>query len=583
MKNDFKNNNVEEIKARINPLEIISKYVTLEKSGDKYKGLCPFHQENTPSFFVDPNNGLYYCFGCQAGGDVIKFLMELEGWTFIETMRYLAQEVGVSFNENTEKKYSEKEKLYKANENIKKYYKYNLYDKSGENGLAYLYNRGFTDKVIKLAEIGYALPGWSNLLKYIKDNDFNIEQYLNLGLIKHSSNSNYKQKYYDQFRNRIVFPIKDVLGRTIGFGGRTISDEQPKYLNSSESMIYHKSYSLYGIYQARKAIKENDYVILAEGYLDVLALWQAGFYNTVASLGTAFTKEQSSIIKRYTSNIVICYDGDSAGKSASKKAIEVMKNYDFNIKVAVIPNNLDPDDYIKEYGHKKFREEILTKAIPAMDFIAKDISDKYNLENRQEKLKFAAELVKFLSNLENRLQQAGYLDTYAEQYKLDKSALEYELRRAISSKRVSQNRNNQENNKKNNEKLKEKILTQEKKLLKLIIDSKKSIKSDIFVSPEHKKLCDLINSKDWTTIDDLVDLSREHNIEGVIANIIFYDSIEESEVDLVRQLTILSMERKINLLRKRISNSVRIGEDPTELLLEFKKLEHERAQLYTNK
>lgn len=579
----MKNNNVEEIKARINPYEIISKYVTLEKSGDKYKGLCPFHQENTPSFYLEPNNGLYYCFGCQAGGDVIKFLMELEGWTFIETMRYLGQEVGISFNESKKKNYSEKDKLYKANKIVKKHYQHNLQSKNGENGLAYLYNRGLTDKTIKLAELGYALPRWSNLLKYINDNSLNINDFLKLGVIKKSSNSNYKQKYYDQFRNRIIFPIKDVLGRTIGFGARTIDDEEPKYLNSTESIVYHKSYSLYGIYKARKAIKENDYVILAEGYLDVLALWQAGFRNSVASLGTAFTKEQANIIKRYTSNIIICYDGDSAGKSASKKAINIMKNYDFDIKVAIIPQSLDPDDYIKEYGNKKFREKILLKAMPAMDFMVQTISDKYNLENRQEKLKFASELVNFLSNLENRLEQAGYLDTYAEQYKLDKSALEYELRRALNSKRIHQKKRNHDNNQEKNVKLKEKILTQEKKLLKLIIDSKKSINSDIFVLPEHKKICDLINSRDWSTIDDLIDLSREYNLEGIIANVNFYDSIKEDEVDLVRQLTILSMERKINLLRKKISESVRIGEDPTELLLEFKKLEQERAQLYTNK
>jgi DNA primase len=461
---------------------------------------------------------------------------------------------------------------------VKDYYKKNIYFHKGENGLAYLYSRGLTDEIIKLADLGYAYPGWNNLLEHINKNKMSVEQFLKLGLLKQSTNSNYRQKYYDQFRNRIIFPIKDVLGRVIGFGGRTIGDDEPKYLNSSESLIYHKSYSLYGIYQARKHIKERDYVILAEGYLDVLALWQAGFLNTIASLGTAFTKEQASIIKRYTSNIVICYDGDKAGQNAAKKAIEIMKEFGFNIKVAVIPDKQDPDDFIKKNGKDKFKKDILSKALPAIDFIVSEIANKFNLKNREEKIRFASELVKFLSNLENRLEQAGYLSTYAEQYKLDKSALEYEL------SRISRNNNqNKEKRVSQPTKIKEIVLTQEKKLLKLIIGSKKSIPCEIFILPNHKRLCELIQSDDWSDINDLILLAKENDLESTIANIMLFDSVEENEIGLIKQLTLVSLERKINLIRKEISETVKVGEDPTELLMEFKELEQKRAQLHTNK
>jgi len=550
----------------------------LEKSGEKYKGLCPFHQENTPSFYLDPNNGLYYCFGCQAGGDIIKFLMEIEGWSFLETMRYLGNEVGISFNQTNKTNYTEKEKLYSINDKVKNYYKRNLYSKKGEDGLAYLYSRGLTDKIIRRAELGYALVGWNNLLEYTNNKNINIDSFLKLGLIKHSSNSNYRQKYYDQFRNRIIFPIKDVLGRVIGFGGRTIGDDEPKYLNSAESMIYHKSYSLYGIYQARKNIKEEDYVILAEGYLDVLALWQEGFLNTIASLGTAFTKDQASTIKRYTSNMIVCYDGDSAGQNATQKAIDVMKEYDFNLKVAMIPEGLDPDDYIKKYDKNKFQVEVLEKAISATDFTVKRIAENYNLNNREDKIRFSSELVKFLANLENRLEQAGYLATYAEEYKLDRSALEYEL-----SKLAWKNNKRQVKKEQKTSEIREIILTQEKKLLKLIIGSKKLVPCEIFILPKHQRLCELITLENWSDVDELIALARDDNLESMVANIVFHDSIEENETGLIRQLTMVSIERKINILRKKISEAVKVGDDPTSLLLQFKDLEQKRAQLHTNK
>lgn len=576
---NFQNNNIGEIKASINPYEIVSKYVALEKSGDKFKGLCPFHQENTPSFHLDANNGLYYCFGCQAGGDVIKFLMEIEGWTFIETMRYLGKEAGIQFNERNKKQYSEKEKLFKANQKALEYYKNNLFHKRGENALAYLYSRGFTDKLIKFAELGFALPRWDTLSTHIKNNKLDVNDYLKLGLIKESTNTRYENNYYDQLRNRIVFPIKDVLGRTIGFGGRTIGDDEPKYLNSPENDLYHKSNSLYGIYQARSYIKDNDYAILAEGYLDVLALWQAGFYNTIASLGTAFSKGQANIIKRYTSNLIICYDGDSAGKRATNNAIEIMKDFDLNIKVAMIPDGLDPDDYIKKYGGANFKTNILHKAIPSMDFLVKMICDQYDLNKVQEKLEFATELTVFLSNIENRLEQAGYLSTYAEQYKLDKNALEYEMNRVSSGHFTKR----EVITKKSDNSLKGKILAQEKKLLKLMLDSKKPISSEIFALTEHKKLCELINENSLLDLKDLVELSKNKRLEGVLANIALLDSFEENETELIRQLTVFNIERTISALRKKISEAVKIGEDPTVLLEQFKKFEQERAKLYKNK
>ena len=576
------NSNINEIKARINPLDIVSKYVTLTKSGTRYKGLCPFHQEKTPSFTLDVENGLYYCFGCQAGGDVIKFLMDIEGWNFIETMRYLSKETGVSFSQGDSKTRTEKERLFNVNQRVANYYMKNLGSSYGESAREYLKNRGFSDDIIKLASLGYAFPKWDSLANYSKNSDIDYSDLEKLGLINRSTNNTSVIRYYDRFRNRIIFPIRDVLGRVIGFGARTIGDDEPKYLNSPETMLYHKGNSLYGLYESRTAIKDNDYIILLEGYLDVLALWQAGYGNAIASLGTAFTEEQANIIKRYTSNIIICYDGDSAGVNAALKAINTMKNFDLNIKVVSIPNSLDPDDYIKEYGKDKFNI-LLEESLNGMDFMIHQLSLGFNLNNRDDKLNFAIKLVKILSKIENRIEQAGYLDAYAEQYTLDKNALEIELNKLTNSEfSTSHNvRNIRVGNSGSN--LRELIALQERKLLKLLMDSKKTVPDNIFAIREHRKICEIMNSHNWSSPSELMDFLKEHNLESDFAKIMFCDAIDEDEVELVRQLSILSKERQLKSLRKKISEAVSIGEDPTDLLMKFREVEQERAQLYTNK
>ncbi len=579
-KDNISGSGVNEIKSKISALDIVSKYVSLTKSGERYRGLCPFHQEKTPSFYLDDGNGLYYCFGCQAGGDIIKFLMDIEGWTFIETMRYLSKETGVPFGVDNTRERSEKERLYSVNQRVADYYMATLRGRNGKQAMSYLNNRGFSKEIINTFAVGYALPNWEGLCSFAKSNQINSADLQKLGLIAKSNNPQTNQSFYDKFRNRIIFPIRDVLGSVVGFGARTIGSDEPKYLNSPETMLYHKGSSLYGIYEARNAIKNQDCVILLEGYLDVLALCQAGFNNSIASLGTAFTKEQANIIKRYTSNVIICYDGDSAGVEAVIKAIGVMKNFDFSLKIALIPNGLDPDDYLMKFGKESFKE-LLDKAMDSMDFIIHQLSLRYDLENRDDKFKFATNLVKMLAKVENRIEQEGYLRSYAEQYKLDKNALEFELNKVLnlnSRDEISINRVES-----NDLGLRDIIAAQEKKLLKILIDSKKTVSDDIFAIPEHKKICKIMNSHSWESLSDIMDSVKKHKLDSTLASIMINESFEENEVKLFRQLSILSKERRLRTIRRKISETVRVGEDPTDLLQEFRELERERAQLYGNK
>lgn len=339
-------------------LDVVADFVTLKKSGSIYKGNCPFHQERTPSFVVNPNKNIFKCFGCGKGGDAIGFIMEYEKLSYPEALRYLAQKYNIEVeethtqSEESKEEQSKIESLYIALNFASKFYQQQLTEtEDGRNiALNYCKERGFSNEIISTFQIGYSPDSYDTFYKEAKSNAFNEDILLKAGLIKEKN-----EKRYDFFRDRLMFPIWNVSGKVIAFGGRILKkvDNQPKYINTAETDVYHKSQILYGIFQAKSDIRKNDACFLVEGYTDVISLHQSGIKNVVASSGTALTKEQVFLIKRFTENIIILYDGDAAGIKAALRGLDIVLELGLNVKIVLLPDGEDPDSFVKQKGKEE--------------------------------------------------------------------------------------------------------------------------------------------------------------------------------------------------------------------------------------
>ena len=334
---------VEKIRERIRIEEVVQEYTTLKRSGTKLKGLCPLHQEKTPSFYVDPDKQLFYCFGCGKGGDLFTFLMEVEGLTFPEAVERLAKRAGISIEKRSSRSRSIRSKLISACEFANAYFRNIIASPEGKRAREYLERRGILPETAEKFQLGYSN---GRLLQYAKNRSFPIEHLVSAGiLIK-------KEKTYERFIRRVIFPIKDVAGRTVGFAGRTLdtSKDIAKYINSPETPVYHKSDILYGLHLSKKEIARKDLAILVEGYFDIITLFQAGIQNVVAASGTAFTERQSQILSRFTKNVLLLFDGDEAGRKAALRIIPSLLSQGFNLKVLLLPGGKDPDEFVRKNG-----------------------------------------------------------------------------------------------------------------------------------------------------------------------------------------------------------------------------------------
>jgi DNA primase len=342
------------IKDRIDIVSVISRYLTLKKAGASYKGHCPFHKDDTPSFIVNAEKGLWHCFGCGEGGDVFAFLMKIEKLSFPEAAERLAAEVGLSLNRRED---GEREKLRAINSEAAAYFSANLADSAaGRRGREYLIGRGYEEETWEQFGLGYALPGWENLKKrFVKQ--YGEKLLLNLGLLVTGKDSS-----YDRFRDRVIFPIYDLAGQPIAFGGRSFEGE-PKYLNSPKTALFDKGYHLYGLSWARDALREQHTAILVEGYTDVLSLHRAGVTHAVGSMGTALTQKQADLLARFAEEVVIVYDRDAAGGAASLRGMQILRNSGLSVRIATLPEGDDPDSLVRRDGAKRFLE-IVDKAIP---------------------------------------------------------------------------------------------------------------------------------------------------------------------------------------------------------------------------
>ena len=433
---------LDELVSRNDIVDVVSSYVALTRKGGNYFGLCPFHNEKTPSFSVSPDKQIYHCFGCKHGGGVISFIMEIENLSFPDAVRFLAKRVNMEVPEdNTDQEAARRrQRVLALNRDAARWFYQNLSTPQGAAVAAYLDRRQITRKTAVSFGLGAALDSWDSLLTAMLAKGYTKAELLAAGLVV----QNQQGRLYDKFRNRLMFPVIDVRGDVVAFGGRVLDKSEPKYVNTQETIVYSKRRNLYGINLAKKTKRPN--IILCEGNIDVITLHQAGFDNAVASMGTALTTEQTRILSRFTKELVLCYDNDNAGKAATEKAIALLENSEFNVRVLQLPRRLqdgeyvkqDVDDFIKFHGAAAF-EAILIGSENQMDFRMDAVAAKYDLRDDEQRIAYAGEISQLIAALPNAVEREVYAGRAAERAGISREAMLLEVKRAYG-KRKSQDR-----------------------------------------------------------------------------------------------------------------------------------------------
>lgn len=427
---------IQSVQNQIDIVDVISEYVQLQKKGRNYKGPCPFHQERDPSFTVSSEKQIFYCFGCTTGGNVFKFLMLHEGMTFYEAVKFLAQRVGVTLPETRfDTKHREQSGIAnRINLMAKEFYRDVLNNwKEASFAREYLIQRGLTIEIIDLYELGYAVDSWNQLVRHFDKNGINANMLVNLGLAASG-----RSGAYDRFRSRIIFPIKDIAGNVVGFGGRVIGEGQPKYLNTPETKYFNKSRILYGLFEARRFIRELNSAVIVEGYMDVISARQHGVNNVVASLGTSLTREQVQLLMRYTREVFIAFDSDAAGVAATIRSLDLMQELGCSIRVVEIPDGKDPDDFLQKNGVDGWKY-LLSKAESLIEYKIKHLKSNNGNKGIKNSAVLLEQLLPNLDNIRNEVEKAEAIKQVAARLHTSWDAVAGELARYCAKKQ----RNNQ--------------------------------------------------------------------------------------------------------------------------------------------
>ncbi|WP_141994201.1 DNA primase [Bacillus sp. B4EP4a] len=430
---------INQIREAVDIVDLIGEYVQLKKQGRNYFGLCPFHGENSPSFSVSTEKQIFHCFGCGAGGNIFTFLMDIEGYSFVESAKVLAEKGNVPLDVeiNKDSKRSNmpagSQQMVEAHDLLRKFYHHLLVNtKEGQDALEYLLKRGFTEETIEKFQIGYSLDSWDFVSKFLLKRGFPAEYMEQAGLIIYREKD---ESYFDRFRNRVMFPIMDHQGNTIAFSGRAMGDDEPKYLNSPETPIFNKSKTLYNFHHARPHIRKKEQAVIFEGFADCISAVGAGVENAVATMGTALTDQHIHLLKRNTDQILICYDSDSAGLNAANRAVNMLQDHEFSVKVALMPDNLDPDDYIKEFGEKSFVSEVIGASLTYMAFKMHYLRRGKNVNNEGDRIQYIEEVLKEISRLPNAVERDHYLRQLSSEFSLSLDALEQQQRQVFFTER----------------------------------------------------------------------------------------------------------------------------------------------------
>lgn len=418
---------VEEVRQNNDIVSVISQYVHLSRKGRNYFGLCPFHNEKSPSFSVSPDRQIFHCFGCGVGGNVYTFLMKIEGITFKEAIETLAEKANIQLPvlENGQDSIREelKAKVHKVNEFTAEYYHQNLYKPTAKIAQEYIKKRKLNKETLESFRLGYS-GKFDELYKALKQQGFGEKEILESGLVNKNANGT----YIDRYRNRLMFPICDARGKVIAFGGRVLDDSKPKYINSPENVVYSKGRHLFGLNLAKKEATKK--LLIVEGYMDVISLHQRGVKNVVGALGTALTEQQGWLLRKTTEQVILGFDADGAGQTAITRSMEILQNMGCDMRVLQIEGAKDPDEYIVKYGEGRFRLE-MENAISLVEFKVKNLKKEYNLENSGDKIKFLREISQILSKVESTIEREIYIEKIAKGYNISKEAIYAEVNKLI--------------------------------------------------------------------------------------------------------------------------------------------------------
>jgi len=583
---------IEQIKARSDILDIVSEVVTLQKRGANYFGICPFHDDHKPSMSVSPSKGIYRCFSCGNAGNVITFVMEYDKITFVEALKKLAERYSIPISwEDSEDtaKGSDISQLYEMHEYAKSLYHKQLFTAEGKEALQYLHKRGFTDDVIKEFTIGYATSNWNDLLNNINRKVYNNEV-LNLsGLFIEKKNN--QGSFYDRFRNRVMFPIKNISGRTIAFGGRALDPEDSaKYMNSPETKIYNKSDILYGFDISKDHIRKKEYSIIVEGYTDFLRLFVSGFTNVVAGSGTALTQGHAKVLKRFTKKVMLCYDGDAAGQKATIRAGFIFLKAGFDVNVIVLPKKDDPDSFLVEHGPDAFTEKIEN----APDFLRFILNrNKKKLQSPVEKSEFIENIVKEISEIEDSVVRDFIVKNLAESMSINEERIFGQMKHFIDKKKNTARFKEEETDesKSNIPVIETAVDKAEFLVIQLVLTHKQQIIEYIFqhldkenfLHPIAKKILHIItirmNAKKSIEAQDLY-LEEWSNEERSLLSKTIADAenLEEKEIELLKSLALDCIEiillhqinNEINEVRIKMKNASQTGDDVIQLMQDYK-------------
>ena len=615
---NFSDDLIEQIKQQSDIVEIISDVVDLNKTGQNFKGLCPFHAEKTPSFVVSPEKKIYKCFGCGASGNVISFMKNYHGLSFIEAMKELAVRSGIPLPDKEEKDYSEKNKkrdlVLNAMAEANNFFRKMLSTTAGKNALAYFHGRGYLSNIIQEFELGYSPDSWRDLKEELKKKDFTEETLLDAGLIIHNKEKN---SIYDRFRNRAMFPIHDIRGKVIAFGSRILTDDkdQPKYINSPQTLVFDKSKTLYGLYHALKEIRQKKYAILVEGYSDVISLHKAGFKTAVASSGTSLTEEQLNVLYRYCKKVYFCFDSDAAGKKATEKSIKMGLKNGFEVMIIKLPEGEDPDSIIREASPDVFALH-LEKASNFVDYMVGKYRDDGMLDSPNTMARAIRNLVKMVSLIPDRLQHDLYLRRIADLLKITDKQLEsiYSEKSFLEKKeKIKNNKEVIEKNEPDEGKTKTikdreliNVLPIEKLLFRLILNSndimekllEKNFDPTNLISDDAKKIMDIIlenYTKDSNLIDRIMtreDVEEEFMDFMVSLSINFeegsskwsetdvFEDVENPEKNLksiLKNIELIRLDHAVERIKSRLKNAS--PEDQNDLITEFNELIKKKKSL----
>ena len=561
---------IDEIRDRTDIVTVISDHVVLKKVGKNFKGLCPFHSEKTPSFSVSPDKRIYHCFGCGVGGNVFKFLMEIQSISFPEVLKVLAERAGIplprnSSDHSTDPGHKERESLRKLNEAATRYFQSLL--KNPEGGLSarnYLTSRHFDAETLERYRVGWAAPTWKGLLTHVQQkSSVTQEQLLKSGLIIKKEDSS---TVYDRFRGRVIFPIKDLHSNIIGFGGRSINEEdQPKYLNSPETLLYQKSETLFGMDQAKQAIRKENQVILVEGYFDQMRAVQHGVEYVVATCGTALTAKQASMLRNHAETAILIFDSDSAGRSAAEKGFDILLEHGMNVKIVVLPDGQDPDSFIQEQGAESFLEKI-RNAKPFMESYIDALVRESPGQTPADKVKMANQILPLLAKIKNTVERSAWLEKFTSKTNIDDQTFLKELSKALTQNQPRMAETKSEL---------APLLNLEKHLVHLILSDKETaqmvfleVDPEDFSDPILKNIAQTcrqkIDNDEDLRIDQLLGQTEDPETRNVLSRLgldsVEFESPERTMKDCIGKFKNIHLKSKIKDLKLQRLDAAKAGQ-----------------------